>query len=177
MSSPHPLRLIPEAQRHAFTIKGKTLEALVTSVYDGDTITVCAAPFPKYSPELVFTLKIRVMGYDAAEKKHPKDAPTAVRELGKRATARATELCLDQIVTLKGTGREPWGRELAYVTLPDGRDLGEVMMKEHLGYPYEGRHKKDYAQQLELAECYFRSREDEAWLETCLKEKEELKQQ
>lgn len=66
-----------------FSLKGQQVEALVTSVYDGDTITCRAFPFREDAKSLICSFKVRV---DSAEMRHPKGTPETLRELGRRAS-------------------------------------------------------------------------------------------
>lgn len=115
---------------------------VVTRVIDGDTVVV----------ELErggYEERIRVFGLDTPEKvrgaKVSKDAERAGSsvtrqiELGELATERAIMLLEGARVTLesgyedRGIRREIFGRYLAYIRLPDGRDYGEVIIAEGLG--------------------------------------------
>jgi len=90
--------------------------ATVAHVDDGDTFT------------LTDGRTVRVLGIDAC------DGGT---RSGRAATADATALIDGAVVTLEGepgTDRDPSGRVLRYVTVPDGRDLGAIMVaRPHTG--------------------------------------------
>jgi endonuclease YncB( thermonuclease family) len=92
-----------------------TLVATVVSVYDGDTITVHTHPFPVRAPGLVCEVKIHVLGMDSAELRCPRNTPSTLRLLGKRARARVQHLVGGQTVTLVCQGREKYGRDLSPV--------------------------------------------------------------
>jgi endonuclease YncB( thermonuclease family) len=84
---------------------------VVTEVVDGDTVWVRLASGKRE--------KVRLIGVDAAER----GACFAAQ-----AGARARQLALSKQVTLRGDGtqatRDRYGRLLAYVWIPGGRDLG-----------------------------------------------------
>jgi micrococcal nuclease len=134
-----------------------SLSAIVTSVYDGDTVTVHTKPFPIQAPELVCEAKIRVSNIDTPELRCPKNTPSMLRLLGKRAKKRVQELVESKKVTLICEGRGKYGRELANIILEDGRALDCIMIEEFLAYPYKGKKKHDVLQQMALAEKYYNS--------------------
>jgi micrococcal nuclease len=86
----------------------------VTHVVDGDTLDLGRE-------------RIRVLGIDAPERD----------ECGYAAASRATsDLALGRVVRLEPdatqAARDRFGRTLAYVRLPDGRDLGEALLRRGL---------------------------------------------
>lgn len=90
---------------------GFTQKGVVTEVVDGDTVRVRLANGKNE--------RVRLIGIDAAER------GTC---FASAATARATQLALSKPVVLRGDRtqdtRDRYGRLLAYVWLPGGRDLG-----------------------------------------------------
>ena len=97
---------------HAAAVTGGfTQKAVVTEVVDGDTVRVRLAGGKSE--------RVRLIGIDAAERGDC---------FASAATARARQLALSKPVVLRGDGtqdtRDRYGRLLAYVWLPDGRDLG-----------------------------------------------------
>jgi micrococcal nuclease len=86
----------------------------VAHVVDGDTLDVGRE-------------RIRVLGIDTPERGECGYAPAS------RATA---ELVLGRVIQLEAdetqAARDRFGRTLAYVRLPDGRDLGEVLLRRGL---------------------------------------------
>ncbi|MFC5140307.1 thermonuclease family protein [Actinomycetospora rhizophila] len=94
----------------------------VAYVIDGDTFAVAGGD------------RVRVLGIDSAERD---TVP------GRAATRDARRLLEGRRVVLTaepGVDRDAYGRLLRYVTLPDGRDLGEVMVGERHTRVYAGRH-------------------------------------
>ena len=86
----------------------------VTHVVDGDTLDLGRE-------------RVRVLGIDAPERD----------ECGYAAASRAASaLALERAVRLEPdptqASRDRFGRTLAYVRLPDGRDLGEVLLRRGL---------------------------------------------
>ncbi len=90
---------------------GFTWKGVVTEVVDGDTVRVRLAGGRSE--------RVRLIGIDAAERGDC---------FASAATARARQLALSKPVVLRGDRtqdtRDRYGRLLAYVWLPGGRDLG-----------------------------------------------------
>lgn len=83
-------------------------------------------------------VKYRLDGIDTPEiHKDPRSGYRCAAELewGLVAKDRARELLTEQI-SITVTGEDYFGRTLARVTLPDGRDYGAVMMAENLAEEY-----------------------------------------
>jgi micrococcal nuclease len=105
-----------------------TLQATVTSVVDGDTLSVRLASGRAE--------RVRLIGIDT---------PEHGQCLAGRATSAARRLAQGRPVVLTGDGtqatRDRYGRLLAYTWLPGGRDLGFRMIAEGLArvYVYGGR--------------------------------------
>jgi micrococcal nuclease len=101
----------------------------VLHVVDGDTLDVDAADGPeRYT-------RIRLWGVDTPETKHPN---MGIMYYGLEASAFARETAEGKTVTLglepvKPT-RDKYGRLLAYVYLPDGRMLNELLIEQGYGY-------------------------------------------
>ena len=96
----------------------------VTCVVDGDTIWLGGE-------------KIRLLGIDAPEIGSTADCLKEKRT-GRVATERMAAIVSSGAIELRRRGTDRYGRTLAAV-LVDGRDAGEVLMREGLAVPYEGR--------------------------------------
>ena len=92
-----------------------TMRGTVTSVADGDTVRVRLLGGR--------VERVRLIGIDAPER---------AECFSRKATAAARGLALDEQVTLRGDAtqdtRDTYGRLLAYVWLPGGRDLGAQLL-------------------------------------------------
>src|SRR5690606_19653965 len=81
------------------------------------------------------TTRIRLIGVDTPETQHPTGGPMYY---GQEATDFAKRLAEGRQVTVLldtvSDERDRYGRLLAYVVLPDGRVLNEVMIREGYGY-------------------------------------------
>lgn len=88
--------------------RGAELVGRVTHVRDGDTIEVAEVP-------------VRIANLDCAER------GTAA---GTRATQRMRELSGLGPMTCRLEGRTSYDRQVGVCALPDGRDLGEVLIAE-----------------------------------------------
>jgi endonuclease YncB( thermonuclease family) len=114
--------LASAATREEFTQRG-----VVTRVVDGDTVDVRLASGRNE--------RVRLLGIDAAER----GACFAAS-----ATERARQLALSKPVVLRGDRtqdtRDRYGRLLAYVWLPGGRDLGYQLVAGGFAKVYVYRH-------------------------------------
>ena len=101
----------------------------VVNIVDGDTFDLNVAD----GDEAV--TRIRPLGIDTPETKHPKYPPMYY---GAEATERTTALLLNKTVTVLidtvSKSRDPYGRLLCFIELEDGRDFGQVLINE--GYAY-----------------------------------------
>jgi endonuclease YncB( thermonuclease family) len=108
----------------------------VIRVVDGDTVDVQTADGR--------TERLRLIGMDTPEVVDPR---TAVQCFGREASSRAHELLDGQSVGLELDSsqgeRDRFGRMLAYLWLPDGRNLGEVMIAD--GFAHEYTYDQPYA--------------------------------
>jgi micrococcal nuclease len=101
--------------------------AFVTHVIDGDTIVVMFNGARE---------NVRLLGMNTPEKDGPH---TKAEPMNETATRRAKELAEKKTVTLVFGGKDrvdKYGRLLAYVVLPDGRTLNEILIKEGLAVVY-----------------------------------------
>ena len=84
--------------------------AVVVDVYDGDTLTVL---------DQERTVKIRLSGIDSPERNQP---------FGDQARSFTADLALGQTVTIIDDKTDRYGRLVAWVILPDGRNLNEEIV-------------------------------------------------
>jgi endonuclease YncB( thermonuclease family) len=103
----------------------------VIKVVDGDTLDI-DVPDGNYSHT-----RIRLLGIDTPETKDPRTGPMY---FGKEASDFATKLTLGKQVTIfldkDKKPRDKYHRLLAYVQLPDGTFLNEVLLNEGYAYAY-----------------------------------------
>lgn len=119
------------APYHSLSVEG----CRISYVYDGDTVEL-TCPSRKETA--------RLQGFDTPETKSPGcDAEAA---FGARATDRLRELVQGK-VTLDGLGREKYGRLLVRLTA-DGRDVGDVLIREGLATRYAGGARVDWCDRL-----------------------------
>jgi micrococcal nuclease len=101
----------------------------VVKVVDGDTLDI-DIPDGKYSHT-----RIRLWGIDTPETKDPRTGPMY---FGKEASDFTTKLALGKQVTIylekEKKTRDKYHRLLAYIQLPDGTFLNEILLSE--GYAY-----------------------------------------
>lgn len=98
-------------------------KAIITRVVDGDTFDAIV--------DLGFTVsvkqRLRLKDVDTPETWRPKT--TAEAEHGSKATSFVKELIEGKSVTLKSVKAAVYSRYEAYITLPDGRDLGTLLIE------------------------------------------------
>jgi micrococcal nuclease len=100
----------------------------VVNVVDGDTLDI-NVPDGKFD-----MTRIRLLGVDTPETKHPGTGPMY---FGREAADFTTQSTLGKKVTVyleAARTRGYYGRLLAYVQLPDGSMLNEVLLTEGLAY-------------------------------------------
>ncbi len=129
---------------------------LVTNVVDGDTIDI-DAPDGKFGHT-----RIRLWGVDTPETKKP---GAEVMYFGPEATEVTTKLALGKQVRLyldsKST-RGKYGRLLAYVQLPDGEFLNEVLLAEGFAYA-DLRFRHNFYYKYQQLETIARSQKKGLW--------------
>jgi endonuclease YncB( thermonuclease family) len=105
----------------------------VVKVVDGDTLDINLPD--DFTGKHYKSTRIRLLGVDTPETKKPN---TPVMYYGPEASEFAKETALGQQVTIllddAGPSRDKYGRLLAYVRLPDGRVLDEILITEGYGY-------------------------------------------
>lgn len=128
----------------------------VVKVVDGDTLDI-NIPDGKFN-----TTRVRLLGVDTPETKHPEKGPMY---FGQEATGFATELAFGKQVTVyleAARTRGYYGRLLAYVQLPDGSMLNEVLLTEGLAYA-DLRFDHSFYHKYEQLQAAARSRKTGLW--------------
>ena len=131
--------------------------AVVLKVVDGDTIDI-DIPDGKYD-----RTRIRLWGVDTPETKNPK---TGVMYFGPEAADFTTKLVLGKPVIVyleEHRTRGYYGRLLAYVQLPDGRFLNEVLLSEGFAYA-DLRFRHSFYHKYKQLEAVARSQKKGLWL-------------
>lgn len=116
-------------QQHK-VVENNIVQGKAIKVLDGDTYDLLLANNT--------TIRIRMQGIDAPEKGMP---------FGNKAKKYLSELCWGQTIRVQETGKEGFGRIIALSYLPDGRELGEEMLRAGLAW-----HFKKYSSDKKLAE-------------------------
>ena len=78
------------------------------------------------------------------------DAPEYNQPWGAEAKAFVKQMALNHMVRLKVLGKDKYGRTLAEVILPDGRNLNQRRVMEGLAWHYRQYSNDRYYQQLEF---------------------------
>lgn len=135
-------------------------DGVVQKIVDGDTLDVMQAG------EVV---RVRLIGIDTPETVDPRKP---VQCFGAEASQHVKDLLADNLVTLEFDesqgSTDKYGRTLAYVILPDGKNLAEEMLRD--GFAYEYTYSKPYKYQkiFKIAEQDARDSERGLWSsETC----------
>lgn len=107
--------------------------AVVDYIFDGDTF----AAFVNLEDDIQISARVRIMNIDTPEIHGECDYEIY---MAMRAKNRLAELIpIGSTVDLVGIKDDKYlGRIDAYVIMPDGRDVGEVLIHEKLGRPYSG---------------------------------------
>lgn len=113
-------------------LKNQTVDLTfkVTRVIDGDTFEI---EIPNYGVD-----RIRIKNIDTPELR--KARCKQEKELAKAATELAHTYLNEKSVSLiTDAKRDPYGRTVAFVTLPDGRDYGSLMLASGLAAPWPSK--------------------------------------
>lgn len=136
-SSSLPDRLIDLEDKGKIKMKGSIKFAYVVSVYDGDTFWI-KMPFNGHN----YHWKCRLKGVDTPELRPSKEKSPIDRKIekikAKESRDFVRESILHKYVLVNCDGQGKYGRLLVDVTLPDGSDLGKVLIDNELGVPYFG---------------------------------------
>ena len=114
------------------SLAGSIVPASVVSVYDGDTITVDAFPWPGQTQRT----SVRINGIDTAEMRGK--CPIE-KEKARAAKARTIELAGNEVTLVDIHLGKYAGRVVASVILKDGRDLATVLIDDGFARPYSGK--------------------------------------
>jgi len=106
----------------------KSINGKVVAVLDGDTIEVL-------SQKTLY--RIRILGIDAPEKK---------QAFGNQAKSFASKHAFGKMVKVQIQSQDRYQRHLAQIILPNGQNLGEMLVKN--GYAW---HYKQYSKDKSLA--------------------------
>jgi len=118
---------------------GNTLVSEVTSIYDGDTFRANLAGYPEI---IGYRIGIRVNGIDTPEMRGKCQKE---KDLARKAKQFAvTKLRSAKKIELRNMKRGKYFRIVADVYV-DNRNLGTLLIENHLAVPYDGGHKaKDW---------------------------------
>ena len=129
----------------------------VVDVIDGDTLDI------DVSDGRHERTRIRLLGIDAPETNGKQPIPMY---FGTQATEHASELALRRPVVVYLDAPNPtrgkYGRLLAYVQLPDGRFLNEVLLSEGFAYA-DRRFRHSFFNKYRQLEAAARSRQKGLW--------------
>jgi len=114
---------------------GPSTEARVIACYDGDTCTLDHEILPGRD-------RVRVRGADAPEMKAH---CAAEKRLALAAKQFTSSRLVGHTVLLEDVREDKYPRRVdAYVTMPDGRDLGQALISAGLARPYDGGQRQSW---------------------------------
>ena len=124
-----------------FTYTGRKVNARVTDVYDGDTITIV---FYDYEYK---KFKLRLSGLDTPEIKPllKIDHRDLHIKCAKIAKKYVSDIILDKIVELDLKGEDKYGRLLGYIYY-DGKCINNLLVDNGYALPYDGKTKTEFSQ-------------------------------
>lgn len=107
--------------------------ATVDYIFDGDTF----AAYVNLQDDITIAVNVRLMNVDTPEIHGECDYEI---NMAMRAKERLAQLApVGSVVELSRIKDDKYlGRIDAYATLPDGRDIGQILIDEGLGRPYSG---------------------------------------
>lgn len=112
--------------------------AEIVQVIDGDTLLVTAHPWLG----VMVTTRVRLIGVDTPERGGRAGCPAESALAEQAGAAVRAALPEGSIVRLSGIRPDKYGqRVVASVTLADGRDLSDLLMKAGYAVAYDGKRK------------------------------------
>lgn len=132
LALPHTHDAHASSKKATSGLAGSIVPASVVSVYDGDTLTVDAFPWPGQTQRT----SVRINGIDTAEMRGK--CPLE-KEKARAAKARTIELAGDAVTLVNIHLGKYAGRVVASVILKDGRDLATVLIDDGFARPYSGK--------------------------------------
>lgn len=126
-------RFITAIMFSCFVGAAHAVPATVNYIFDGDTF----AAYVNLAPDVRITVRVRLINIDTPEMNGQCDAE---RVAAARARDRLAQLLpVGATIELKNIKDDKYlGRIDANVILPDGRDVGDVLIAEKHGRPYSG---------------------------------------
>lgn len=117
---------------------GRTFEAHVIDVYDGDTCTAVFNPWPLDPESKKWQFKIRLLHYNAPELKQRTTEPDRkeLKEKALDAKNALSDLILDKNVVLECSHFDDFGRILSEVYI-NGVHINQEMLDAGHGVPFE----------------------------------------
>ena len=117
-----------------FTLDGTICAAKISKVYDGDSFYMNISFHNK-----IVAFKCRLNGIDTPELR---GGTVREKRLALIARDRVRELVDGKIVCVTCGKFEKYGRVLVSVVLDDGTNLRDILIKEGLGFAYDGTRKR-----------------------------------
>ncbi len=120
-------------------VSAEAVPARVDYIFDGDTFSAQVA----LSPDVAVTVRVRLINIDTPEMNgkcpYEKQMANRARNVLSALLPRGTVVELDNIKDDKYLGRIN-----ANVFLPDGRDVGLILIDSGLGRPYKGGKRQSW---------------------------------
>ena len=132
---------ITDADYPAFTFKGKTFQAKVVKILDGDTLDVCF----NWKGDII-RWRCRCFGYDSAEMKPLLSNKNRLKIINKAKSdkERFSELLKDGLITIECGHFDKYGRILVEIYVHNQlKSINKIMVEEGHGVPYFGGKKME----------------------------------
>jgi len=114
----------------------------VVDVYDGDTVTIAALPYPIKCLGTPVLFKVRLLGIDSPEMR---GGSAKEKEAAIKARDKLHELIYGRIIKLHDVKFDKYGRLLANLTFGD-LDINQWMLDKKLAVPYDGKKKPKFSE-------------------------------
>lgn len=115
------------------------VSAEVVSIYDGDTLTVQANPWPS----VYIRTSVRILGVDAPEIRGKCEAEKAAAIA---ARDRLAGLVAGKTVSLVNVEPDKYGGRVDAMVLVDGSNVADTLIAEGHGRPYHGERRKGWCE-------------------------------
>ena len=119
-----------------FSLEDREMPAKVLQIIDGDTVVLGIYLFRNR-----WSVRCRCARFNCAEMH---SSSIEERTSAVRSRDYISQLMLNQVITAHFGANDKYGRALVDITLPDGRDLCQVMISGGYAAAYSGRGEKKY---------------------------------
>lgn len=130
-----------EPARRAATVL--VVPARVISIYDGDTATVDAFPWPRTT----IRVSVRLAGIDTPERRGKCPEEKRLAEAARREFTRLLGGAGSEVALVDPKAGKYAGRVVSGIILPDGRDAVKSLLAGGHGRPYDGGRRQGWCEE------------------------------